>query len=52
MKRVLRMSILMLGLAGTFAAAVQVSALDGGVMPLCPPGSTAPKCALLPPQMK
>ena len=39
MKRTLRISILMLGLVGTYVAAAvpQVPALDGGPIPLCPP---------------
>jgi hypothetical protein len=39
MKRTIRIAILMLGLVGTFlaAAAQQVPAKDGGVIPLCPP---------------
>ena len=42
MKRVLRIAILMLGVAGTFLAASvqQVPALDGGPLPLCPPNQT------------
>lgn len=42
MKRAIRISLLMLGLMGTFiAASVQpVPALDGGPIPLCPPHST------------
>jgi hypothetical protein len=41
MKRALRISILMVGLVGTFVAAAvqQVPALDGGPLILCPPGS-------------
>jgi hypothetical protein len=39
MKRAIRISILMVGLVGTFIAASvqQVPALDGGPLPLCPP---------------
>jgi hypothetical protein len=40
MKQVVRIVVLMIALVGTFVAAsvVQVSALDGGDIPLCPPG--------------
>ncbi len=40
MKRTFRISILMLGLVGTFIAAAvqQVPAADGGPLLLCPPG--------------
>jgi len=40
MKRTFRISILMVGLVGTFLAAAvqQVPALDGGPLILCPPG--------------
>ncbi len=51
MKRSLRISILMLGLVGTFVAAAvqQVPALDGGPLILCPPKT--PNCSTtLPPQ--
>jgi len=51
MKRAIRMSILMLGLVGTyFAAAVQqVAAFDGGPILVCPPNSKT--CQMnLPPQ--
>ena len=51
MKRAIRMSILMVGLVGTFvAAAVQpVPAADGGPILLCPPKT--PNCSSsLPPQ--
>ena len=39
MKRTLRISILMVGLVGTYVAAAvpQVPAPDGGPIPLCPP---------------
>ena len=39
MKRVVRISVLMVGLVGTYVAAAvpQVPALDGGPLPLCPP---------------
>jgi hypothetical protein len=39
MKRALRISILMLGVVGTYVAAAipQGAALDGGPIPLCPP---------------
>ena len=42
MKRAIRISILMVGLVGTFAAATvqQVPAFDGGPLPLCPPRQT------------
>jgi hypothetical protein len=42
MKRAIRISLLMVGLVGTFIAATvqQVPALDGGPIPLCPPKST------------
>jgi hypothetical protein len=41
MKHAIRMSILMIGLVGTFIAAAvqQVPAADGGPLLLCPPGS-------------
>jgi hypothetical protein len=51
MKRTFRISILMLGLVGTFVAAAvqQVPALDGGPLILCPPKT--PNCSTtLPPQ--
>ncbi|MGC1453473.1 MAG: hypothetical protein WA830_25855 [Candidatus Sulfotelmatobacter sp.] len=40
MKRTIRISILMIGLVGTFIAAAvqQVPAADGGPLFLCPPG--------------
>jgi hypothetical protein len=43
MKRAFRISILMIGLVGTFIAAAvqQVPAADGGPLFLCPPKSTA-----------
>jgi len=50
MKRTIRISILMVGLVGTFIAAAvqQVPAADGGPLILGPPG---PKCvSTLPPQ--
>jgi hypothetical protein len=39
MKRLIRISVLMLGFVGTFvvAAIPQVPALDGGPIPLCAP---------------
>jgi hypothetical protein len=39
MKLAIRISILMVGLVGTYVAAAvpQVPALDGGPIPLCPP---------------
>ena len=42
MKRALRISILMIGLVGTFIAAAvqQVPAQDGGPLLLCPPRAT------------
>lgn len=45
MTRLIRISLLMLGLAGTYAAAAipQVPARDGGPIPLCPPKGD-PKC--------
>jgi hypothetical protein len=50
MKRAIRITILMLGLVGTFLAAAvqQVPALDGGPLILCPPKT--PNCPSLPPQ--
>jgi hypothetical protein len=51
MKRAIRMSILMVGLVGTFVAAAvqQVPAADGGPILLCPPKQ--PNCSSsLPPQ--
>ena len=51
MKRAIRISILMLGLVGTFVAAAvqQVPAQDGGPLILCPPKT--PNCqTTLPPQ--
>jgi hypothetical protein len=41
MKRMIRISILMIGLVGTFIAAAvqQVPAQDGGPLILCPPNS-------------
>lgn len=55
MKRTIRISILMVGLVGTYVAAAvpQGPALDGGPIPLCPPkvqqvlhgsGGNEPKC--------
>ena len=43
MKLVIRTSILMLGLVGTYvlAAVPKVPALDGGSIPLCPPHVTS-----------
>ncbi len=40
MKKVIRIAVLMIGIVGTFVAAsvAQVPALDGGSIPLCPPG--------------
>jgi len=39
MRRMIRISILMVGLVGTYAAAAipQLPAMDGGPIPLCPP---------------
>jgi hypothetical protein len=51
MKRAIRITILMVGLVGTFIAAAvqQVPALDGGPLLLCPPRQ--PNCSTtLPPQ--
>jgi hypothetical protein len=51
MKRAIRISILMLGLVGTYVAAAvqQVPAPDGGPILVCPPKS--PNCQInLPPQ--
>jgi hypothetical protein len=51
MKRAFRITILMVGLVGTFIAAAvqQVPAADGGPLLLCPPRQ--PNCATgLPPQ--
>ncbi len=51
MKRAIRISILMLGIVGTFMAATvqQVPAADGGPLLLCPPRQ--PNCSTtLPPQ--
>ncbi|MGA8761733.1 MAG: hypothetical protein WB562_02500 [Candidatus Sulfotelmatobacter sp.] len=47
MKRLIRISILMVGLVGTYVAAAipQVPALDGGPIPLCPPPKGGEKCA-------
>ena len=44
MKRAIRTSLLMIGLVGTYvmAAVPQVPALDGGPLPLCPPGYKCP----------
>jgi hypothetical protein len=56
MKRMIRISVLMCGLVGTYVAAAvpQGPALDGGPIPLCPPkvqqglqgqsGGTIPEC--------
>jgi hypothetical protein len=51
MKRAFRISILMVGLVGTFVAAAvqQVPALDGGPLILCPPKSQGCQ-STLPPQ--
>jgi hypothetical protein len=51
MKRTIRVTILMVGLVGTFIAAAvqQVPAADGGPLMLCPPGQK--NCqTTLPPQ--
>ena len=51
MKRAIRISILMLGLVGTYVAAAvqQVPAFDGGPILVCPPKQT--NCQMnLPPQ--
>jgi hypothetical protein len=52
MKRALRISILMVGLVGTFIAAAvqQVPAIDGGPIPMCPPGQQNCRSTVLPPQ--
>lgn len=54
MKRLIRISILMVGLVGTYVAAAipQVPALDGGPIPLCPPPKGGEKCAPQAPHMK
>jgi hypothetical protein len=58
MKRAIRISILMLGLVGTYVAAVvqQVPAPDGGPILTCPPQQQLQqKCSAntgLPPMMK
>jgi hypothetical protein len=55
MKHVVRMSILMVGLVGTYVAAAvpQVPAPDGGPIFVCPAGSKDPRCAVpLAPRMK
>jgi hypothetical protein len=57
MKNIVRTSILMLGLVGTFvtAAVPQVPAPDGGPIPLCPPQQQLnEKCIIIPaaPMMK
>ncbi len=54
MKYAIRMSILMLGLVGTYVAAAvpQVPAPEGGPMFLCPPQSTAKCNPGMPPMMK
>jgi len=64
MKRTIRMSVLMLGLVGTYVAAAipQGPALDGGPIPLCPPkvqqvlqgsnGGGSPDCKPQEPYMK
>ena len=46
MKKVIRIAVLTIGLVGTFVAAsvAQVPALDGGVIPLCPPTAVAGLC--------
>ncbi|HKH99593.1 MAG TPA: hypothetical protein VJ999_10830 [Candidatus Sulfotelmatobacter sp.] len=53
MKRAIRISILMVGLVGTFVAAAvqQVPAADGGPILVCPPGDKHCK-PNLPPMMK
>jgi hypothetical protein len=51
MKRAVRISVLMLGLVGTYVAAAvqQVPAADGGPILVCPPKT--PNCPInLPPQ--
>ena len=52
MKRAIRISILMVGIVGTFIAAAvqQVPAQDGGPLLLCPPTDRWRQYALLPGQ--
>jgi hypothetical protein len=54
MKHAVRISILMLGLVGTYVAAAvpQVPAPDGGPILLCPPGSKCTNGSGLPPMAK
>ena len=59
MKQVVRISVLMCGLVGTYVAAAvpQVPAPDGGPILVCPPqqqlqGTQQGKCVQLPPMMK
>jgi hypothetical protein len=55
MKYAIRISILMLGLVGTYVAAAvpQVAAPDGGPILLCPPSQPKSKCDPgLPPMMR
>lgn len=55
MKQVVRISILMVGLVGTYVSATvpQVPAPDGGPILVCPPQQQLQgKCVQLPPMMK
>jgi hypothetical protein len=54
MKRAIRISILMVGVMGTFLGATvqQVPAADGGPILLCPPGDKNCKVNLPPPMLK
>ncbi len=58
MKQVVRISVLMCGLVGTYVAAAvpQVPAPDGGPILVCPPQQQLQgqqgKCVQLPPMMK
>jgi hypothetical protein len=57
MKHAIRISVLMVGLVGTYvvAALPMVAALDGGSIPLCPPqlaGQTGKCNVKQPPMMK
>ena len=55
MKQVIRISILMMGLVGTYVAAAvpQVPAPDGGPILTCPPQQLDAKCSAgLPPMAK
>jgi hypothetical protein len=52
MKKAIRISVLMVGLVGTFIAATvqQVPALDGDPIPTCPPPTKVCPGIPLPPQ--